>query len=129
MTLRAPAGPFDPQSVFDGTTLTVTCRAAFGLMPSRMPRSGGVAVRLRCHRGALACKSWAARVPQCERGVLPRRISGHDAGPSAVIFGSLLHGCYMVKILPTAAGDLVSCDVGSTHYVSFDMFVGPCPTV
>jgi hypothetical protein len=49
-----------PHSCFatppDGPTLTVTCRAAFGRMPRRMPRSGGVAVRLRGHRRTLVCK-------------------------------------------------------------------------
>ena len=34
-----------------------------------MPGSVGVAVRLRCHWRALACKAWADRVPQCTHGV------------------------------------------------------------
>jgi hypothetical protein len=89
----------DLQSVIDGTTLTVTCRAAFGLMPSRMPRAGGIAVRLRRHPGALACKSWAGRVAQCVRDVRPRRIFGGDLGLSAVVVGPLLNDCYMMVAL------------------------------
>lgn len=46
-------GPMDPQSALDGAP-TGTCRAVFGPMPSWVPRSGDVAVRLRCHRRALA---------------------------------------------------------------------------
>jgi hypothetical protein len=46
--------PLDPQSVLDGPALTVTCRAAFGLLPPRMPEAVCVAARLRCHRRATA---------------------------------------------------------------------------
>jgi hypothetical protein len=64
-------------------------------MSPRMPGSVDVAVSLCCHRRLLACKSWAARVPQCAGGVPPRRIFGRDVGLSAVMLGSLLHDCYM----------------------------------
>ncbi|MGH3851691.1 MAG: hypothetical protein ACRDRT_18695, partial [Pseudonocardiaceae bacterium] len=40
----------------------------------------------------------------CARGVPPRRIFERDVGPSAVVLGSLLHGCYMAWTLPVAAG-------------------------
>jgi hypothetical protein len=44
----------------------------------------------------LACKSRADCVPQCAPDVPPRKIFGHHVGPSAVVLGSLLHGCYIV---------------------------------
>jgi hypothetical protein len=44
--------PLDPKAVLGGSAPTVTCRAAFGPIWSRMPESGRVAVRLRCHRRA-----------------------------------------------------------------------------
>jgi hypothetical protein len=65
-------------------------------MSPRMPGSVGVAVRLCCHRRPLACKSWADHVPQCARGVLPRKIFGFDVVPSAFVLGSLLHDCYIL---------------------------------
>jgi hypothetical protein len=96
--------PLDPQSVIIGPAPTVTCRAVFGPTFPRVSRSVGVAVRRRCHRRALACKSRASCVPQCARGAPPRRIFGRDVGPFAVVLGSLLHGCYMVGTLPATAG-------------------------
>lgn len=47
------------KSVLDGPTRTVTCRVAFRPMPLRMPRSVGVAVRLRCHRRTPRLYFWA----------------------------------------------------------------------
>lgn len=49
--------PFDPQSVPDGPAQTVTCCPAFEPVQSRMSKSGGVAVRRRCHRGYGASSS------------------------------------------------------------------------
>jgi len=56
------------------------------------------------HGLPLACKSWADRVPQCAPGVPPRKIFRRGAGPSALILGSLLHGCYKSGTVPAAAG-------------------------
>jgi hypothetical protein len=61
-----------------------------------MARSGGVAVRLRRHREALAFNYRAECVLQCAGGGRPRRILGRDVGPPAVVLGWLLHGCYTV---------------------------------
>ena len=63
--------PLDPQSVFDGTTLTVTCRAAFRPMPAEMPRFNAVAVRLALSPPSLRCKSSADCVPRCGYVVRP----------------------------------------------------------
>jgi len=54
--------------------------------------------------GALAFKSWADRVPQCAPGVLPRKIVRGDLEPSAIVFGSLLHRCYMVAAFADRLG-------------------------
>jgi hypothetical protein len=40
---------FGPQSVRVGTAAAVTCRAVYGLMPSRTLTPGAVTVRLCCH--------------------------------------------------------------------------------
>jgi hypothetical protein len=75
---------------------------------------------------ALACKSWADRVPQCACGVPPRRIFERDVRPSAVVLGSLLHGCYMVSCgdvghKSTVDGTYVSLcakrQPNQTHYI------------
>jgi hypothetical protein len=68
-------GPFDPQSVLDGSTLSVTCRTASGLMSTHMPGSGRVAVTLRCHRrtfaplGGVCCHCEPTRVSRCQEPV------------------------------------------------------------
>jgi hypothetical protein len=80
----------DPQSVLHGTTLSVTCRAAFAPMPPRMRRSV-VAVRPRCHRRALVCKSRADRVAQYVGGRLP----GVGLGLRSIAYGTDVHRCYI----------------------------------
>ncbi|MGH7867843.1 MAG: hypothetical protein ACREP9_09500, partial [Candidatus Dormibacteraceae bacterium] len=87
--------PLDPQSVFDGTAPTVTCRAAFEPVPRRMRRSGGVAVRFCCQREpSLVSPGWTV----C-RSV---RVVFHLAGLPKMIravqhrCGTFLYGCYTV---------------------------------
>jgi hypothetical protein len=75
----------------------------------------------------LACKSWADRVPQCARGVPPRRIFGRDVGPAAVVLGSLLHGCYMVGTLPTGCQTSSSPSCPSYHRCSAADLMTPEP--
>ena len=52
---------------------------------------------------SIACKSWADRVPQCACGLLARKIFERDVGPYTVFMGSLLHDCYMARLLLTTS--------------------------
>lgn len=75
----------------------MTSRSAFEPVPCRMPRSGGVAVRLRCHHRTLVCKSWqvvcrsvhlVSHLEESSEMVWGRLPSWH------VVATSLLHGGY-----------------------------------
>jgi hypothetical protein len=101
-------GPFDPQSVLDGSAPTVTCRVAFGLMSPGMPRAGGVAVRLRYHQRALLVTpgrtvrrsvrlvSYLKRSSEVIRGRLP---SSLGRCYTAAIDGDAASGCSPVSTI------------------------------
>jgi hypothetical protein len=59
-----PATPCPPVGPWRSDT-AVTCCAAFVSMPLWVSRSGGVAVRLCCHRRGLTCPSGVSRAAVC----------------------------------------------------------------